>query len=153
MRNKIAKAMMPMCNGITEEAKWKTSIKIPITDCERLGNYMKTRKRVVRTTFLFMKHKLWLLQHKHLLSSGIYVEESYPSCIQKKHMTLRPILKLAKKKMEYKGKCKLDNDVLIIKGVRYNTDSLHLLPKDLAPYKSAQITPETTTIFHGQHSL
>ena len=83
LRNKIAEAMMPMCNGINEEAKWKASTEIPITDCERLGNYMKTKKRVVRTTFLFMKHKLWLLQHKHLLSSGIYVEESYPSSITK----------------------------------------------------------------------
>ena len=53
-------------------------------------------------------------------------------------MTLRPILRLAKNKTEYKGKCKLENDALIIKGIRYNTDSLHLLPEDLAPYKSAQ---------------
>ena len=92
---------------------------------------MKNKKRVVRTTFLFMKHKMWLLSHKHLLSPGIYVEEAYPSVIQKRCMTLRPILRLAKSKTEDKGKCKLENDVLIIKGTRYNTDSLNLLPEDL----------------------
>ena len=125
--------MMPMCHGVNDEVKWKTSIDILITDCERLGNYMKNKKRVVRTTFLFMKHKMWLLSHKHLLSPGIYVEEAYPSVIQKRCMTFRPILRLAKSKTEYKGKCKFKNDVLIIKGTRYNTDSLNLLPEDLAP--------------------
>ena len=80
--------MMPTCSGINDEAKWKTSIEMPITDCERLGNYTKNRKRPVRITFLFMKHKLWLLNQKHLLSPGIYVEESYPSMIQKRCMTL-----------------------------------------------------------------
>ena len=144
--------MMPTCNGMNDEVKWKTNIEIPITDCERLGNYMKNKKRVVRTMFLFMKHKLWLLSHKHLLSPGIYFEESYPSVIQKRRMTLRPILRLAKNKTEYRGKCKLENDALIIKGIRYNTKSLHLLPEDLAPYKSTQISTETSTIFHGQHS-
>ena len=150
--NKIAEAMMPTCSGINDEAKWKTSIEIPITDCERLGNYSRNRKRLVRETFLFIKHKLWLLSQKQLLSPGIYVDESYPIAIQKRHMILRPILKLAKKNTEYKGKCKLDNDTLIIRGTRYKVDTLHLLPDELAPYKSAQISTETTTIFHGHHS-
>ena len=87
-----------------------------------------------------------------LLSPGIYVDESYPSVIQKRRMILRPILKLAKKNTEYKGKCKLDNDTLIIRGTRYKVNTLHLLPEELAPYKSAQISTETTTIFHGHHS-
>ena len=67
-------------------------------------------------------------------------------------MILRPILKLAKKNIEYKGKCKLDHDTLIIRGTRYKVDTLHLLPDELAPYKLAQISTETTTVFHGHHS-
>ena len=152
LHNKIAEVMMPTCSGINDEAKWKTSIEIPITDCERLGNYSKNRKRMVRVTFLFMKHKLWLLRQKQLLSPGIYVDESYPDVIQKRRMILRPILKLAKKNIEYKGKCKLDHDTLIIRGTRYKVDTLHLLPDELAPYKLAQISTETTTVFHGHHS-
>ena len=152
LRNKIAEVMMPTSSGINDEAKWKTSIEIPITDCECLGNYSKNRKRLVRVTFLFMKHKLWLLRQKQLLSPGIYVDESYPDVIQKRRMILRPILKLAKKNIEYKGKCKLDHDTLIIRGTRYKVDTLHLLPDELAPYKLAQISTETTTVFHGHHS-
>ena len=67
-------------------------------------------------------------------------------------MTLRPILKLAKSKPEYKGKCKLDYNCLIIKGIRYTVETLSRLPTDLAPYKTAQINSNTCTIFHGQHS-
>ena len=61
-------------------------------------------------------------------------------------------IKLAKKSIEYKGKCKLDHDTLIIRGIRYKFNTLHLLPEELAPYKSAQISTETTTVFHGLHS-
>ena len=53
--------------------------------------------------------------------------------MKKKHMALRPILKLAKRNPEYKGKCKLENDCLIIKGNKYTTDTLNRLPIDLAP--------------------
>ena len=67
-------------------------------------------------------------------------------------MALRPILKLAKRNPEYKGKCKLENDCLIIKGNKYTTDTLNRLPIDLAPYKCAQHTSETHTIFHGHHT-
>ena len=39
LRTKIAEIMMPTCEGITEEAKWDTSINIPLTNCEQLGLY------------------------------------------------------------------------------------------------------------------
>ena len=99
-----------------------------------------------------MKHKLCLLNCKNTLNPGIYVDEAYPEIVQKWRMTLQPILKLAKSKTEYKGKCKLDYDSLIIKGTRYTVESLSRLPTDLAPYKTAQINSNTCTIFHGQHS-
>ena len=144
--------MLPTCDGPNEEMKWQTCKNIPITDCHRIGTYSKTKKRAVRVTFMLMQHKLCLLSHKNALNPGIYVDEAYPECIQKRRMSLRPILKLAKSKPEYKGKCKLDYDSLIIKGIKYTVDSLSRLPTDLAPYKTAQMNSGTSTIFHGQHS-
>ena len=61
LRHKIGEIMMPICKGNTEKEKWDTSINIPITDCERLGTYTRNKKRIVRVTFLFMKHKSCLL--------------------------------------------------------------------------------------------
>ena len=152
LRNKITEAMLPTCDGPNEDTKWQTCKNIPITDCQRIGTYAKTKKRVVRVSFLFMKHKLCLLSRKNTLNPGIYVDEAYPEIVQKWRMTLQPILKLAKSKTEYKGKCKLDYDSLIIKGSRYTVESLSRLPTDLAPYKTTQINSNTCTIFHGQHS-
>ena len=152
LRSKILEAMLPTCDGPNDEMKWQTCKNIPITDYHRIGIYSKTKKRAIRVTFMFLQHKLCLLSRKNALSPSIYVDEAYPECIQKRRMTLRPILKLAQSKPEYKGKCKLDYDSLIIKGVKYTVDCLSRLPIDLAPYKTAQKNSDTSTIFHGQHS-
>ena len=61
---KIAKVMIPTCEGSTEEDKWKTSTSIPIIDCQCLGTYNRNKKRVVRVNFLYMKHKSCLLSRK-----------------------------------------------------------------------------------------
>ena len=152
LRNKILEAMLPTCDGPTEEIRWQTCKNIPISDCHRIGSYSKTKKRAVRVTYMLMQHKLCLLSRKNALNPGIYVDEAYPEQIQKRRMSLRPILKLAKSKPEYKGKCKLEYDKLIIKGIHYTVNTLNKLPIDLAPYKTAQISSSTSTIFHGQHS-
>ena len=41
---KIAKVMVSTCEGTTEEEKWKTSMSIPILDCQRLGLYNRNKK-------------------------------------------------------------------------------------------------------------
>ena len=44
---KIGEIMMSVCKGNTEKERWNTSMNIPITDCERLGNYTRNKKRMV----------------------------------------------------------------------------------------------------------
>ena len=144
--------MMPICEGNTEKEKWDTSINIPITDCERLGTYTQNKKRIVRVTFLFMKHKSCLLSRRSNLPRGIYVDEAYSDAVKYRRSVLRPILKLALKHEDYKGKCKLVQDQLILRGTKYNIDTLHTLPETLSPYKAAQHTTTECLIFHGQHT-
>ena len=61
LHHKIGEIMMAICEGNTGKERWDTSMNIPITDCERLGNYTRNKRRIVRVTFLFMKHKSCLL--------------------------------------------------------------------------------------------
>ena len=110
--------MVPVCEGKTDDARWDTSMSIPITDCQRLGTYNRNKKRVVRVLLLFMKHKICLLSRKNNLLRGIYIDEAYPDTIKQKCATLQPILKLALNTEGYKGKCKLEYDQLIIKGTK-----------------------------------
>ena len=80
--------MVSTCEGTTEEEKWKTSMSIPILDCPRLGQYNRNKKRPVRVTFLFMKHKSCLLTRERNLPTGIYVDEAYPELIKQKRASL-----------------------------------------------------------------
>ena len=110
---------------------------------------MRNQKQAVRTTFLFMRHKLCLLNRKSNLPKGIYVYDAFSTSVQTKCATLRPILKLARKNEAYRGKCKLEGDSLIITGTKYTVDTLDKLPDDLAPYKAAQKSSPNSLIFHG----
>ena len=82
LREKIAEIMMPVSEGKTNQARWETSINIPIMDCRRLGIYNRNKKRTVRVTFLFMKHKICLLSRKSNLPEGIYIDNAFPESIK-----------------------------------------------------------------------
>ena len=51
---------------------------------------------------------------------------------------LRLVLKLAKQKDAYKGKCKLDVDTLVIKGIKYMVNNISELPEEISVMKATQ---------------
>ena len=57
--------------------------------------------------------------------------------IENQRKLLRAILKLARSKETYKGKCKLVDDHLVIHGVRYYTSDIHKLPADLSGFHTS----------------
>ena len=126
--------------------------KITETDCRRIGTYRRNSKRSVRVTFLFMKHKNCLLSRKTNLPPGIFVDDAFSDTTKRNRSLLRPILQLAKTHEEYKGRCKLEKDHLIIKGKHYNLETLKELPDNLAPYKTVQKSTSTCLVFQGIHS-
>ena len=86
---------------------------------------------------------------KQNLPSGICVNDEFPPHMKKARDILRPILKLVKSQTQYKDKCKLQNDKLVVNGISYSIDDLHRLLPDLAPYKVAQKEDNDTITFHG----
>ena len=92
------------------------------------------------------------MENKKYLPPGIFINHEYLPHIKKSRDKLRPILKLAKSKANYRDKSKLVDDKLIINGVSYTTDDLNKLPPDIAAYQAAQKTNEETVIFHGELS-
>ena len=63
---------------------------------------------------------------------------------------MRPILRLAKSKDKYRGKCKLDEDKLVIEGTKYSVNTLNTLPQDLNGYNATSKFGEQCTTFFGQ---
>ena len=71
------------------------------------------------------------MENKSFLQCGIYVDREYVPEIERKRRILLPILKAAKQVNDYKKKCRLEDDKVVINGRRYGTENLHQLPDDL----------------------
>ena len=80
------------------------------------------------------------------------MEKEYTNEIESKRRTLRPILLAARQHPNYKGKCKLEEDKLILRGKKYTVDTIHELPQDMNGYTSSSKTDETTVGFFGELS-
>ena len=74
------------------------------------------------------------------------MEKEYPADIEKKRKILRPILTAAKHSKKYRKRCRMDNDILVIKGKRYNINELEKLPKSLKP---ANVTSKSSHTVYG----
>ena len=99
--------------------------KIEISCCSRTGRYQLGRPRPISITFQRKEDKKRLLENKQNLPTGIYMNEEYPTHIKKDRDMLCPILKLAKSKPNYKDKCRLQGDKLVINGIHYTVNDLH----------------------------
>ena len=91
-----------------------------------------------------------LFQSKKSLPKGVYIDREYTSDTEHTRKILRPILKLAKSKPKYKGKCKLGGDVLVAHSRRYSTNSLHHLAEDINGYKASSKENDSTIAFLGE---
>ena len=73
----------------------------------------------------------------------MYADKEYPAEIEKKQKILRPIYTAAKHSKKYKKRCKMENDLLVIKGKRYGVNELEKLPKSLKPVNVKSRTNST----------
>ena len=67
------------------------------------------------------------------------MNEEYPPDIKKAQDRLRLIFKLAKSLPDLKDKSCMENDKLVINGIKYGLEDLNKLPVELAPYKATKI--------------
>ena len=92
------------------------------------------------------------MSNKQNLPAGIYTNDEYPLHIKCTRDRLLPILRYAKSLPDYKDKCRLDGDKLIINGAILGIEDILKLPGDLAVYKAAEKTDVETITFHGELS-
>ena len=78
------------------------------------------------------------------------MDKEYSEETEKARKILKPILKLATSKPHYKGKCKIDEDVLIIQGKRYTTGNLHTLPEDISTFEATSKSAKDVIGFFGE---
>ena len=129
--------------------------KVPITKIQRMGGYMRGNIRPVRCQFLRDFDVDIIVHNRGQLPKDIYVREDFPPEIEDRRRVLRPIFKKAKSLNEFKGKCKLNVDKLVIDGRTYTVapyNNLNKLPKPLQPREAAEKSNDTAVVFFTQGS-
>ena len=78
------------------------------------------------------------------------MDREYSNEIEENRRLLKPILRLVRSIPNYQGKCKLVEDTLIIQGIWYNVNTLHLLPPELSGFKASNRSSPNILEFFGE---
>ena len=140
-KKKVYDELAMLADGNTDQTKLKSAKKIGIRVCKRIGRYNKDKSHPLSVKFLCKEDVDYILNKKTNLRTGVYVDREYPTEIEKKRKLLRPILTAAKKQKKFRKRCKMVNDLLVIKGKKYGISkgqgikSINKLPKSINPAK------------------
>ena len=99
------------------------------------------KKKAARTSYYRIKNNY----HKECFTDKEYSED-----VERERRKLRPILRKAKQIPEFKMKSKMEGDKLIIKGKRYTSKNLHLLPQPLTGYNVSSKERDQHLGFFGE---
>ena len=151
-RTKIYSELCKLFNGNSDGAKLKQAKRLQIRSCRRIGRYNKDRSRPISVEFLRKEDTDFIFTNKSKLRNGIYADREYPVEIEKKRKLLRPILTVAKKHKKFRKRCKLENDLLVIKGKKYGlkkSDGVKDLSNLPRPLKPSKISSRTNKEIYG----
>ena len=132
---KLHGVLSGIMQGDTDETKLMNAKQITIKSIRRLGRPNRQRTRPVSAE-LYHKHDVdYILENRFDLEKGIYVDKEYPIEVERKWKALLPILRAAKRSSEFKKQSKLEDDKIILKGRRYDVNTLNQLPDELNVFK------------------
>ena len=135
LRNKIVAIFNHM------EVFNRCGTQVPIVKLQRFGPFQRDQNRPVLCQFLRYSDVRLVLENRGQLPNNVFVQEDYPSEIEERRRILRPIFKKAKSMPQYRGKCRLTVDKLVIKGQTFTVkpiNNLDRLPTELSPRNSAE---------------
>ena len=134
----------------TKESKLEMAKNLEIRSCKRLGKYVKDRARPISVEFIRKDDVNFILSNKMSLRKGVFADKEFPQDIEKKRKILRPIFTAAKSTKKYKKRCRLKNDLLIIKRKCYGVEDMHTLPKSLKPVNVSSKNNQTVYGYFGE---
>ena len=108
--------------------------------------------RPISITFEKKSQTDQLFESKSWLPKGIYVDKEYTQEVENQCKLLGPILKLARSIETYQGKCKLEDDHLVIHGKKYTVEDLHKLRNDLSGLHASSKSTDKAHAFFGELS-
>ena len=145
-KEKILTAILHTISGDTAEDRMDQSHKVPIKDVKCVGKYIPMYTHPVLVEFYHKSDADFLLSNRTHLPKGVYIDKQYSEETEKEHHRLRPILRMARKHDNFKGKCKMEGPNLIIKGRNYSSKNLHLLPDEINGYRATSRIDENEKV-------
>ena len=124
--------------------------KFNIIKTRRLGNYSGDRCRPISVQFKYKEDADAILYSKRHLPKGVFVDCQYNNETERRRRRLRPILQAARRLTKYRGECRMEADVLVIKGTRYTMKNLDQLPEDLSTFNVSSVTTTDACVFFGE---
>ena len=124
--------------------------KFEIIKTTRLGNYNGDRCRLISVQFKYKEDADAIFYSKRHLPKGVFVDHQYSYETERRRRRLRPILQAARRLSKYRGECRMEVDVLVIKGTRYTMKNLDQLPDDLNTFNVTSMTSDDACVFFGE---
>ena len=147
--NKIYRAISNIMMGSNKE-KLEKAKKIGIINAFRIGKYKPDRGRPICVRFNCHLDVQHIMDNKKKLGEGVFVDYEYDQETIRNRKLLYPILKAARNTEGYKGMCKLERDVLTLKGKRYTVRNIGELPSELSGFHVSSKSNEDTYAFFGE---
>ena len=149
-KEKTIYALADTIEANTKQQQIDTMRGMPIKKVQRLGKYNSTRGRPISVSFTYKEDANYVYENKSSLKKGIYLDREYNDETENNRRILRPILKAARSKEEYRKKCKMEANNLIIKGVTYTVNNLANLPEEINGYNSTSKQDNNSIGFFGE---
>ena len=134
------------------DKKLEIARNIPIKSTKRLGKYNSLRSRPICISFTSKSDADLLIERKKMLQEGVYMDRGYSIEDEQKRRKLRPILRAAHRLTQYRGKCKLDGTTLVLKGKKYDVNTLHTLPNELNGFNITSKQEDKVLCFFGEQN-
>ena len=147
--DKIYRALSNTMTGTNKE-KMEKAKRIGIVNAYRIGKYKQDRGRPICVKFSCHLDVQHIMENKKKLGKGIFVDHEYDQETIKNRKLLYPILRAARNIEGYKGMCKLERDVLTLKGKRYTVRNIGDLPTELSGFHVSSKSDDNTYAFFGE---
>ena len=147
---KVIENLASTMNGQTDAEQRDMARNLSIQKTKHIGKFNMERSRPISITFSKYEDVEYLLTYKRYLPKGIYLDKEYCEEIEKKTKLLRPIMRCAKKHENFKKKCWMEEDTLVIRGKQYTVNYLHQLPAEINGFEATTKKDEGVTCFFGE---
>ena len=150
---KVYQELAHIFEGDDYPAKLTMAKNMAVKKCKRVGRFSRTRPHPISVEFEHCQDVEYIMESKGYLQCGTYVDREYVPEIERKRRILLPILKAAKQFKDYKKKCRLEDDKVVINGRKYGTNNLHQLPSEIDVFEITSKSDTDCVGFFGALNL